>query len=117
MISKEKNPIQRCPYPKCDKCIAISIRGHETMHVCFHQGEPPTRPGSVGASYRRRCPHCGAYFFVENYFVLHEVLHWLIFNDPAALARGVFENNTELIKKLRQDTKFMTLINSTDYDD
>ena len=117
MISKEKDPVRKCPYPECDKCIAIKTKGHELLHVCFHKGEPPARPGSIGTSHRRRCPHCREYFFVENYFVLTEVLHWLIFNDPAALARGVFENNTELVKKLRQDKLFMALINSTEFDD
>ena len=117
MISKEKDPIRKCPYPKCDKCIAITTKGHELIKVVFHQGDPPPRPGSIGSSNRRRCPHCGEYFYVENYFEIHEVLHWLIFNDPEALARGVFENNIELIKKLRQDKKFMALINSNEFDD
>jgi len=51
---------------------------------------------------------------VEVYTSISTLLRWLIFNDPDALAREIFEENEDLIDKLREDKKFMALINKTD---
>ena len=114
MEKQNDDPVRRCP--SCAKCISISQGYHPIMHVCFHKEKPSSRPGSFCMSDRRRCPHCGEYFFVENHVSIGEMLRWLIFNDPDALAREQFEKDPELVKKLRQDKQFMTLINSDEFD-
>ena len=112
----EIDPVHKCPH--CGKCIALAHKRDECILVDFHKTEPPRRPHNVQLLAQRRCAHadCKKDFVVECYTSIHDLLHWLIFNDPDAIARGLFENNTELIKKLRQDKKFMALINSTEYD-
>jgi hypothetical protein len=100
--------------PHCGKCIAIPQERDPGIHVAFHKERPLARPGALRTLTRRKCPHdkCREYFIVENYGCLEEILHWLIFTDTRAIAReDVFAQKPEFIRKLRQDKKFMAMIN------
>ena len=106
------SPVHRCPH--CGKCIALAKECDESMFVCFHKIVPPRRPYAARLISERRCPKCKKDFIVEVFTSISTMLRWLIFNDPDAIAREIFEDNLDLIDKLREDTKFMALINKTD---
>ena len=113
---QNENDIYKCPH--CNKCVAISEGRDNGFFVALHKTKPAARVSAFRTLTRRKCPHtlCRKYFIVENYADIESVLRWLIFNDPNAIARGLFENNPDLITKLRQDKKFMALINDETYD-
>ena len=113
----DSNPIHKCPH--CSKCIALAHKRDECISVAFHKFEPPRRPNVVQLIAYRRCAHadCKQDFIVECYAPIHELLHWLIFKDPDYMAQAVFDDNPQLIKKLRQSPRFMKLINSSEFDD
>ena len=111
--------IYHCPNPKCEKCIALAYKRDECISVAFHFPstiEPPRRPHTVRLLAERRCPKCKKDFIVECYASISDILRWLIFQDPDAIARNLFEHSPDLITKLRQDKKFMQLINDETYD-
>ena len=112
-----KEKIYKCPH--CGKCIALAHKRDDCILVDFHKTEPlERRPHVVQMFVERRCAHaeCKRDFIVECYAPIHDLLRWLIFHDPDEMARCIFENNTDLIRKLRQDKKFMELINNEQYD-
>jgi hypothetical protein len=111
-----KEPVTRCPH--CGKCCEIAIEHDEGVSITLHKDKPPKQPYSVRTISRRRCdhPNCREYYYVEGRTSLSILLRWLIFHDPDALAREIFENNLDLIKKLRQDKKFMEMINNDQND-
>ena len=111
-MSKLKTPA-RCPH--CGKCVGIAAAFDEYVLLAVHKGNPPKRANAVQAFMERRCGHseCRRDFVVECYIPFAEILRQLIFNDPTALAREIFKNNTDLVEKLREDKEFMALINNT----
>jgi len=109
---KDEVQIHKCPH--CGKCCAIADECDDAMFVDFHKLKPPRRPYAVRLLTQRRCAKCKNDFMVEVYTSISTLLRWLIFNDPDALAREIFEENEDLIDKLREDKKFMALINKTD---
>ena len=86
---------------ECHKCISVSL----------HKTKPPKKHYELRTLTKRRCAKCKRDFVVECYASVDTLLRWLIFTDPDALAREIFTNNADLIEKLRQDKKFMKLIN------
>ena len=113
-MEEQNSPIHKCPH--CNKCIALAYKRDNCISVAFHRTEPQRRPQVIQLLAERRCPKCKKDFIVECYASMGDILRWLIFNDPYAIARNLFENNTDLVKKLRQDKKFMALINDDSYD-
>ena len=110
------NDIYKCPH--CSKCIAISEARDSGVFVAFHTTKPPERLAALRTLTRRRCPHthCRKYFIVENYADIESILRWLICADKRAIAREVFLRSPDLLKKLRQDKRFMEWINDDSCD-
>jgi len=105
----QESPVYKCPH--CGRCIAIADECDEPMFVSFHKGKPAKKPYELRLLSQRRCGRCGKDFVVKCFTSVSTLLRWLIFTDPDAIARELFENNLDLVEKLRQDTKFMALIN------
>ena len=102
------NKIYKCPY--CEKCCAVYDECHECISISIHKSKPPPRQYTLRTLAKRRCAKCKRDFIVECHASVSVLLRWLIFNDPYALAREIFMDNSDLVKKLQQDEKFMDLI-------
>jgi hypothetical protein len=112
MEERDNSPIYRCPH--CGKCCAVADEHDECIFIALHKTTPPRRPYSLRLLAKRRCAHSGCKkdFVVESYASIADILHWLIFSNPNALAHELCKNNAELLKKLRQDKVFMKMINN-----
>ena len=114
MNTKNRKPVQKCPYPHCDQCCGIVLDPNETdgegIFYRVHTSRPAERPDSVRTLVERRCTRCKKYFVIENFAVISVLLRYLIQDDPRGLAMTAFRNNKDLLDKLRNDKEFMKLL-------